>query len=791
MKKLLLFSLLSIFTVQLFAQLNVTYRGNLTYDEILSDIWGYVAPDGTEYAIVGVRTGVSIVSLENPENPTQVAFLEGAASNWRDIKTWGEYAYVTNETGGGVAVIDLSDLPNSASQVNWAPNLPNLGTVGPCHNIFIDEFGFAYLSGCNVNDGGLLFVDVMTTPGSPIFVGAGPAIYSHDSYARANIVYTSDIEDGVFTIYDVTDKTNPIFIANHPTDADFTHNAWLSDDSTILFTTDEVANAPIGSYDISDPDNITELDLFRPYETLGDGVLPHNVHVWNDWLIISYYTDGCIIVDGSRPENLVEVGNFDTYIPASTGFEGAWGAYPYLPSGLILISDIGNGLYVLEPNYVRACWLEGNITDASNSNAISNATIQILDTNVDDRSTGDGSYATGYGVAGTYDVFVKKAGYAPQTISVELENGEITELDVALEPLPSFAFTGTVIDASSNAPVPQAKVNIYNEDFNFDLEADDNGVFNIPAMFADNYDIYAGKWGYKTSFTGALTINDAIGNLEIPIEKGLEDPFALDLGWTASGDAFNGQWERGEPFGVFVSQAGFLFTPDEDVQSDLGEACYVTGNGPDLFEDGIAGGDVILTSPVFDLTAYNEPWLSYASWFFTVNPQTISPGDDELRIILDNGLTTATLELITMDELDVPAWTPFEVNIAEVIEPTANMQLIVRTGNTNFDLTESALDDFRVWDAAPVNTTEVLSAVQLLAVPNPSTEQFQITFDLPQLDPNAHLVVYNALGELVHESALPTSNGQVFVGADWIAGVYIAQIQSGEAQTQPLRLVKQ
>ena len=116
--------------------------------------------------------------------------------------------------------------------------------------------------------------------------------------------------------------------------------------------------------------NIQELDQFKPLITENQGVIPHNVHVWNDWLIISYYTDGCIIVDGSRPDNLIEVGNFDTYIPTTTGFSGAWGAYPFLPSQTVLVSDRGNGCYILEPTYVRACWLEGKVTDADTGDPI-------------------------------------------------------------------------------------------------------------------------------------------------------------------------------------------------------------------------------------------------------------------------------------------------------------------------------------------------------------------------------------------------------------------------------------
>ncbi|MEZ4982763.1 MAG: hypothetical protein R2769_14490 [Saprospiraceae bacterium] len=49
------------------------------------------------------------------------------------------------------------------------------------------------------------------------------------------------------------------------------------------------------------------------------------------------------------------------FFSPGAGFNGAWGAYPFLPSQTVLISDINSGLYVLQPNYVRACWLEGTV----------------------------------------------------------------------------------------------------------------------------------------------------------------------------------------------------------------------------------------------------------------------------------------------------------------------------------------------------------------------------------------------------------------------------------------------
>ena len=132
----------------------------------------------------------------------------------------------------------------------------------------------------------------------------------------------------IFPIVDVTDKSDTPVLGTQNTAALATHNTWLSDDGTVCYTTDETGDAPIGAYDITDPSNIEELDQFRPFFNLGSGPVPHNVFVWDDFLIISYYTEGCIVVDASRPENLVQVGNFDTFLSGVGGFDGAWGAYP-------------------------------------------------------------------------------------------------------------------------------------------------------------------------------------------------------------------------------------------------------------------------------------------------------------------------------------------------------------------------------------------------------------------------------------------------------------------------------
>ena len=795
MKKIYLFAILFVigFAFNANAQLNMNLIGQLEYTQDLNDIWGYAAPDGTEYALVGTRNGFSIVSLADPANPTEVAFIPGGSTTWRDIKTWGETAYVVcDNCPDGLLVVDLSDLPNSAPFFH-VTSIANVGTLGPAHNIYIDEFGYAYLAGSNLNNGGMIYFDCFTTPGTPIWAGTAPPVYSHDVYVRDNKMYSSEINQGVFTIYDVTDKSNTVALGAQATAFNFTHNSWLSDDSNTLYTTDEQPNAPVGSYDVSDPNNIIELDQFKPLETLGEGVIPHNVHVWDDYLIISYYTDGCILVDAAQPDNLIEIGNFDTFLTGGGGFSGAWGAYPYLPSGLVIVSDINTGLYVLEPNYVRACYLGGNVSDESNGSPITNATIVLESTNVVDNTDAFGNFKTGYAIGGTYDITFSAPAYEPKTVQVELQNGVGSTVNVMLTPLTPFAVSGNVVEETTGTPIANAQVVIVNDDYEYNITADANGTFNLPDFYEGDYDVYAGSWGHKTELV-ELTITPASGNIEVQLPAGYEDNYVLDHGWTVSGSANFGDWERGEPIGIFVDQPGLQFwlSPNEDLPSDLGNSCYVTGNGPDFFDDTVQGGVTRLESPSIDMTSWFEPTVSIYYYFFNVNVNNITDGNAAINFKVNNGIETKLLSSYNPETLTLPEWTQVTYNVADFITVTEDMSFIVDTFNDeDNEIVDAAVDFFEAYDANPnAINNPIAEGVSLDIFPNPSTNQFVVTYDI-ESKKNAFLVVTNILGQEISKISLENNNGQTNIGSNLDTGIYFIQIENAGLKTVATKIVKQ
>ena len=411
-----------------FSQKNIQLLGNLQFNQKINDIWGYSNSNGEEYALIGGTTGIFIVDLTNATNPNELFFIEGDTSIWRDVKTYQDFAYVTNENGGGLMIIDLSNLPNTIEYHNWTVDTFNYQKA---HNIFIDENGIAFLFGSNIGNQGAFMLDLNYSDRfKPPYVGIYDERYCHDGFVRNNLLYTSEIYEGDFSIIDITNKQNPTVIARHSTSTAFTHQCWLSDDNNYLITTDEKAGAFVDIYDISDINNIERIDKYR--SSPDNNVIPHNTFFKDDYIVTSYYRDGITIVDATEKNNLVEVGNYDTSpFPSADGFEGCWGVYPYLPSGNIIASDREEGLFILQATYKRACYLEGTIIDTLNFLPLNDVRVEIIGTKQIKYTTFDGSYTLGVVDPGVYDIRFSLPNC--QTIiysNIELLEGQIKHLDI-------------------------------------------------------------------------------------------------------------------------------------------------------------------------------------------------------------------------------------------------------------------------------------------------------------------------------------------------------------------------
>jgi len=787
MKKLVLILMTLTFALSSSAQTNITLKSNLTYpNDALSNIGGYSDSLGNEYALVGYESGLSIVDVTNPTAPVQLFSIPGTTSTWREVKTWGKYAYVTTEgCCNGLQIVDLSYLPDSVPFKFWTGSGAINNQLETIHALHIDA-GYAYLFGSNLFNGSGLIVD-LADPWNPIYMGHTPGTYIHDGYVRNDVLYSAHIYGGFFSVFDVSNKANPILLATQSTPTQFTHNLWLNDASTALFSTDENTNSFLGAYDITDLNNIRELD--RVQLTPGSGSIIHNTHTLNDFEIISWYKDGIAIVDVSQPDNMIITGSYDTYPQGSgNGFSGAWGVYPYLPSGNIVVSDINNGLFVLTPTYIRGCYLEGLVTDSISGLPLNNVNVKIIGPSINKLTKITGTYKTGLAAAGLYNVEFSKSGYLTKTISgINLQNGILTILDAQLNTsIPTATVSGMVVEAGTNTPIPNATVHFTSSQFDNLITTDLNGAFSIPSFFLGTYDVFVGHWGHRTYCSNNENVTGA-NPYTIVLDKGYYDDFILDFGWTITGPSSN-FWERSAP--IATSNNGQVANPGNDIASDCGDLAFVTDNGGgSAWDNDVDQGSTILNSPIFDATSYVNPHVNYYRWFYNGGTTNGQP-DDSMKIYLSNGISTVLLEAFGPSG-SASQWIQSSKAINSYITPTATMQLIVDVGDPGpvFNIVEGGLDKFEVVEVTGIGSNNSSKDISIMASPNPFNTQVIIT--IAERESKATLQIFDMSGRIVEERALISNNKQtLLLGENWQPGVYMARLVSGDGFSQATKLVK-
>jgi len=327
-------------------------------------IWGWADGSGKEYALIGATSGVYFVDVTNPSVPVLSDFVPGRRNSciWREIKTYSHYAYLISDDNSpnSFQIVDLQYLPDSVSVVYDSNTL-----FERAHTLFVDGDKLY----CGVVKGGqfsstsaMAVFDLSANPALPVFLRSintdFPAILTnnqvHDMYVRNDTVYASAAYDGLFIFkYNRTANNFSLLssLTSYPQQG-YNHSSALTDDGQTLVFMDEVPNGlAVKVLDVTDLSNLNITALFQS----NPGPTPHNPFIVGNICHIAYYQDGLQVYDVSSPASPVRLGYFDTHFQTPMGgpypnpaYQGAWGAYPYLPSGRVLVSDMQNGLYILD-----------------------------------------------------------------------------------------------------------------------------------------------------------------------------------------------------------------------------------------------------------------------------------------------------------------------------------------------------------------------------------------------------------------------------------------------------------
>ena len=366
-----------------------------------NDIWGHVDLNtGNEFAIIGLNNGVSVINISDPENPVEVGTITGANSTWRDIKVyqyfdhtlnlWRAYAYATvDKRDQYVTVINLNNLPESITLAE------NNFSVGNAHNVYIsnidhtlniaqadvtpslqligtNKLGGAFHSYSLANPDTITLIsnnsagDGYTHDGTSIIIKddrkttdcsqtQGNCTVFIDFQGRSN---SSDVD--VIKLWDITQSDNAKLLSsvsyNEISQADqYVHSGWASEDNKFFFAHDEFdelegnagLNTTVRIFSIEDLKNPQRAGTW----TGKTKAIDHNGFVRGNRYYMSTYMNGLTVLDITDPATPVDIGNFDTFTTSNAAnFDGAWGVYPFLPSGNIIVSDITGGLFVLKDN---------------------------------------------------------------------------------------------------------------------------------------------------------------------------------------------------------------------------------------------------------------------------------------------------------------------------------------------------------------------------------------------------------------------------------------------------------
>lgn len=322
-----------------------------------NEVWGFAINDA-EIGVIGSTMGTHFIDVTDPTNPTEIVLIEGMAAGsnlvHRDYHTNGNYLYAVADEGGtsGLEIFDLSDAPNSIERV-YASN----EFIVTSHNIFIDEEHdrlYAVAGQNNVGQNFRVLILDISDPVDPQLLAQYPnASFSipsnHDIYIKDHIAYINSANTGLYVV-DFADAENPELLGTltqYP-DKGYNHAGWLDEEGRYYYMLDETHGTDIKALDVCEPDDIQVVKTFNA-DAAAASSIPHNCIVHCNRLYVSYYYEGLQIYDISDPADPVRIYEYDTYPGADESFfAGAWGVYPLLPSGNILVSDLQTGLYVFE-----------------------------------------------------------------------------------------------------------------------------------------------------------------------------------------------------------------------------------------------------------------------------------------------------------------------------------------------------------------------------------------------------------------------------------------------------------
>ncbi len=326
-----------------------------TYNEV----WG-LEVNNHEFAVVGSTYGTHIIDVTEPSSPEELFVVAGGTTGGvivhRDFHDYKGYLYSIADEGANTSlqIIDTRNLPTSIDVV-----YDNSDYFTRSHNIFIDTAKARLYSlisnGTTIGFSPMRIFDI-SDPIDPQPIGSYSALDGyqisqvHDAFVKNDTAYLNLGPSGFaivdFINIDIPNVISVLSPSEYP-QSGYNHSGWPTKNGDFYYMADENLGKGIKVMDMR---NLPEIE-FPSIIDAGDSIsIAHNQIVHNGKLFVSYYFHGLQVYDISDPSSPIRILNYPTSIEniAPNLYRGAWGVYPFLSSGNILVTDMQNGLFVLD-----------------------------------------------------------------------------------------------------------------------------------------------------------------------------------------------------------------------------------------------------------------------------------------------------------------------------------------------------------------------------------------------------------------------------------------------------------
>ncbi len=353
-----------------------------------------------------------------------------------------------------------------------------------------------------------------------------------------------------------------------------------------------------------------------------------------------------------------------------------------------------------------------NTGSSFNALTVHNLSVDVLESNGSSIRAGTDANPAGVAetlttilpVAGTYYVRVNPSStnnIQRYDLTLDVADPPFIPLSIVItSPVPAFVAAGTALDV--DATITEGDESLTGSPtlrYRFDggayqsIAMTDNGGGSysgtLPAVACDDTpEFYVSATG---TVTGEVTAPDngaanplsvAVGELMLIIDDNAE----TDIGWTVSGNATDGQWDRGVPVD---NDRG-----DPPADADGSGQAWLTDNDAGNSNSDVDNGTTTLTSPVIDLSSGGV--ISYSYWLNDIPGGPIGAEDSMTVEVATNAGGTNWQTLRTYSSV-LASWQSDSIDVG--VEVAASATIRVRfsvSDNTPGDVIEGGMDAFQV-----------------------------------------------------------------------------------------------